>query len=319
MKPVAVGGCNFYLQNCVRADSLAPCFFIFGDSLSDSGNNNFLPTTAKANYFPYGIDFPGGSTGRFTNNFNSVDYLAKFMGVDLIQPFTNTSGSNILKGVNYASGAGGILDDTGILQGDRLNLRSQITKHKLIFTSVAVKLGGVDAAKQYLSKCLYHMNIGRNDYFDNYLKPFFSLTTFTDDLIARYALQIKALYGVGARKFALVGLGPIGCVPRKRNTNEYNGKASFIMVNSSAISSQSPAFLALKNKNDSCCKTVSSTGLCVKNVTPCQDRDNYVFWDGLHTTDAAHKIYALSQFNASNSNFTYPMDITHLLSLSLSS
>lgn len=53
-----------------------PCFFIFGDSQMDNGNNNLLPTSAKANYRPYGIDFPGAvPTGRFTNGKNIADFL----------------------------------------------------------------------------------------------------------------------------------------------------------------------------------------------------------------------------------------------------
>lgn len=35
-----------------------PCFFIFGDSLADNGNNNLLPTSAIVNYKPYGLIFP---------------------------------------------------------------------------------------------------------------------------------------------------------------------------------------------------------------------------------------------------------------------
>lgn len=53
-----------------------PCLFIFGDSLSDSGNNNELSTDARANYLPYGIDFPGGPTGRFTNGRTAVDIIS---------------------------------------------------------------------------------------------------------------------------------------------------------------------------------------------------------------------------------------------------
>lgn len=52
-----------------------PCFFIFGDSVADPGNNNKLPTLAKVNYKPYGIDFPAGPTGRFCNGRNIVDIL----------------------------------------------------------------------------------------------------------------------------------------------------------------------------------------------------------------------------------------------------
>lgn len=44
--------------------------FIFGDSLVDVGNNNYIFTLSKADSSPYGIDFGpsnGQPTGRFTN------------------------------------------------------------------------------------------------------------------------------------------------------------------------------------------------------------------------------------------------------------
>lgn len=53
--------------------TLAPAMFLFGDSLTDSGNNNYIPTMARANYFPYGIDF-GYPTGRFCNGLTAVDF-----------------------------------------------------------------------------------------------------------------------------------------------------------------------------------------------------------------------------------------------------
>ncbi|RZS15775.1 hypothetical protein BHM03_00047655 [Ensete ventricosum] len=61
-----------------RAWSVAPqvpCFFIFGDSLVDNGNNNNILTLARANYRPYGVDFAEGSSGRFTNGRTMVDVL----------------------------------------------------------------------------------------------------------------------------------------------------------------------------------------------------------------------------------------------------
>lgn len=57
--------------------SLTPAMFIFGDSLIDSGNNNYIATIAKADYFPYGIDF-GFPTGRFCNGLTAVDFGCKF-------------------------------------------------------------------------------------------------------------------------------------------------------------------------------------------------------------------------------------------------
>jgi hypothetical protein len=43
--------------------------FIFGDSLTEVGNNKYLQySLARSDYPWYGIDFPGGrATGRFTN------------------------------------------------------------------------------------------------------------------------------------------------------------------------------------------------------------------------------------------------------------
>lgn len=53
-------------------------FFIFGDSLVDSGNNNYLVTEARADTFPYGIDYPTHrATGRFSNGLNIPDLISK--------------------------------------------------------------------------------------------------------------------------------------------------------------------------------------------------------------------------------------------------
>lgn len=43
--------------------------FVFGDSLTEVGNNNYMQySLAKSNYPWYGIDYAGGqATGRFTN------------------------------------------------------------------------------------------------------------------------------------------------------------------------------------------------------------------------------------------------------------
>jgi hypothetical protein len=60
-----------------RAQGLYPGMFVFGDSLVDNGNNNFLTVTlARADYPPNGIDFgPGWPTGRFCNGKTVADYI----------------------------------------------------------------------------------------------------------------------------------------------------------------------------------------------------------------------------------------------------
>lgn len=50
------------------------CLLVFGDSTVDPGNNNRLPTTAKANFSPYGRDFFNHTpTGRFCDGRLATD------------------------------------------------------------------------------------------------------------------------------------------------------------------------------------------------------------------------------------------------------
>ena len=65
----------------VAAGGRPPAMYVFGSSILDVGNNNYLPGPAadKANYPYNGIDFPGSiPTGRFSNGFNIADYVGPY-------------------------------------------------------------------------------------------------------------------------------------------------------------------------------------------------------------------------------------------------
>lgn len=94
--------------------------FVFGSSLVDNGNNNHLNGSGavRADYAPYGVDFPLGATGRFSNGRNVIDALGELLrlpAAGLLPPFADpaTRGRAALHGVNFASGGSGILDLTG--------------------------------------------------------------------------------------------------------------------------------------------------------------------------------------------------------------
>lgn len=64
-------------NNVVVPQAEARAFFVFGDSLVDNGNNNYLLTTARADAYPYGIDYPTHrATGRFSNGLNIPDIIS---------------------------------------------------------------------------------------------------------------------------------------------------------------------------------------------------------------------------------------------------
>ncbi|KAF7135880.1 hypothetical protein RHSIM_Rhsim08G0078100 [Rhododendron simsii] len=151
---------------------LAPALYVLGDSLLDSGNNNFLPTLARADFQPYGVNFPGGATGRFTNGRTVADFIAEFLGLPMSPPFMSFRNSRRLTGLNYASGSCGILPETGNYIGKCLNLDDQIGLFgKTVKNELTKHLGSSEVLSDYLSKSIFLVSVGNNDYINNYLQP----------------------------------------------------------------------------------------------------------------------------------------------------
>jgi hypothetical protein len=63
-----------------EAHPLVPAMVVFGDSLVDVGNNDYLDTIGKADMPPYGRDFKDHvATGRYCNGKLAIDII----GLDL--------------------------------------------------------------------------------------------------------------------------------------------------------------------------------------------------------------------------------------------
>ncbi|XP_055961914.1 uncharacterized protein LOC126682071 [Mercurialis annua] len=312
---------------CVNGESKVPCYFIFGDSLVDSGNNNDLATSAKVNYPPYGIDFPDGPTGRFTNGRTTADIIGEFMGFDnFIPPFSSANDSEILKGVNYASGSAGIRPETGKQLGENIDLEKQLQRHQETISKIVKILGSKEAATKLLNKCYYSFVIGNNDYINNYfVHEFFNTSLeytpqeYAQALIQDYSQHIMALYKTGARKMGLTGIGPIGCTPYAMNHQNTHGSlcvdsmnqaanffnqrlkslvdelnnnltdAKVVYLNTYSILSDYVASPALKIKINGCCEA-NEFGLCVPYDLPCEHRNLNIFWDSYHPSEIANRI-----------------------------
>ncbi|KAF7840376.1 zeta-carotene desaturase [Senna tora] len=144
---------------------MVPAVYIFGDSTADAGNNNHLNSFAKADQWPYGIDF-NNVTGRFSNGKTGVDFIAQYLGLPLAPPYLNLSDSQrarITTGINYASGACGILESTRA--GDCLSLSKQVK----YFSSTARKdlvkaLKSRNKVMKHLRKSIFLFSIGYNEY-----------------------------------------------------------------------------------------------------------------------------------------------------------
>ncbi|KAH7519766.1 GDSL esterase/lipase At1g71250 [Ziziphus jujuba] len=341
------------VEEAVVGSPLVPAMFVFGDSLVDVGNNNFLRSFAKSNYYPYGIDFSGGPTGRFTNGRNMVDLLGNLLGLPYVPAFADpsTTGAKILGGVNYASAAGGILDETGQHYGERFTLSQQVLNFESTVNQLTTLLGG--NLTQYLAKSIAVLVFGSNDYINNYLLPSLYPSSYTYNpqdyanlLLNRYARQIIALYSVGLRKFMLAGIGPLGCIPNQRasgqappgrcldNVNQMLGpfnEGLRLMVNQfnanhtgatyvygnvyGAIGDMlnTPATYGFNVIDSACCGLGRNQGriTCLPFNVPCSNRNQYLFWDAFHPTEAANAILAWRAFNGSPVD-CYPINVQQL-------
>lgn len=217
----------------VVSSPTVPAYFVFGDSLVDVGNNNYLPRSlATAGKLPNGIDFPtvnaSNPTGRFTNGLNIVDIMALEFGMQSFAPpalAPTTKGSAILNGVNYASGGAGILNDTGRAFVQCLSMDKQIS----YFEQTALELTqmlGVNEAQNLLARAVVSTTIGANDFIENYLSPI-PITSeqsippeqFIQKLIHQFKTQLERIYDVGARKLVVTNVPIIGCTPNSRSVN----------------------------------------------------------------------------------------------------
>ncbi|GLT41440.1 hypothetical protein SLA2020_155060 [Shorea laevis] len=334
--------------------------FVFGSSLVDNGNNNFLKNSlAKADYLPYGIDFPSGPSGRFTNGKNVIDLLTEQLKLpSLIPPFSQpeTKGNKIIHGVNFASGASGILDDTGLIVGNITSLNQQIKNFEEVTLPQLEKemsCKGIDLVANYL----FVVGSGGNDYSFNYFlkrsnRSSASLQAFTSNLTLTLSQQLKKLYNLGARKFVLMSINPLGCSPVMlafqperhgciRGLNQaaqlFNTQlrllissikmempgSNLVMVNSYKIIRdiiQNPQSKGFEDASSPCCEVVprSQGGdgiLCKKGGRVCGDRNAHVFFDGLHPTEAVNVEIATKAFASYRATEVYPINVHQLAKL----
>ncbi|URE38433.1 GDSL esterase lipase [Musa troglodytarum] len=394
-----------------------PCYFIFGDSLVDNGNNNNIASLAVANYPPYGVDFAGGPTGRFTNGLTTVDVIgsvfsasnkyfpfpllfafilacqcctvvmdskpmnnaricgqschkagnyvlrpllefrlcaAKLLGFHgSIPPYASTRGQALLAGVNFASAAAGILEETGRQLGGRIPFSGQLQNYRSAVQEIVRILGGEETAVTYLSKCIFSVGMGNNDYLNNYFMPALYGTSrrytpeqYADVLIQQYSQQLRTLYNYGARKVALIGVRQVGCSPielAQRSPDGvtcveeinsairvFNAKligvvdelnasdgAHFIYINGYGIFEdimRNSAAYGVSVTNRGCCGVGRNNGqiTCLPYQAPCANRNEYLFFDAFHPTEAANVVIGKRSYSARSPSDAYRMDIRRL-------
>ncbi|GLT87321.1 hypothetical protein SLE2022_054100 [Rubroshorea leprosula] len=213
----------------------ARAFFVFGDSLVDNGNNNYLATTARADSPPYGIDYPTHRpTGRFSNGLNIPDFISQEIGSESTLPYLSPqlTGQRLLVGANFASAGIGILNDTGIQFVNIIRMYQQLQYFEEYQRRVSALIGAA-RTRQLVNRALILITVGGNDFVNNYyLVPYsarsrqYSLPDYVKYLISEYKKLLMSLYDLGARRVLVTGTGPLGCVPAELALRSRNGECS---------------------------------------------------------------------------------------------
>ncbi|XP_008778519.1 GDSL esterase/lipase At5g55050-like [Phoenix dactylifera] len=331
-----------------------PAIYVFGDSTADVGNNNYLPENSpKANFPHNGIDFPfSRPTGRFSNGYNAIDFFAIHMGFRRSPPpslsLSNKTNHQImrgLKGVNFASGGSGIALDS---MGSTITMTKQIQNFAMIKSNITARIGS-KTADHLLSKSIFLISTGGNDIFAYYSQMNSPNNTgeelFVTTLVSKYGDHVKELYTLGARKFGVVDVPPIGCCPYSRSFNAtggcidkmnelalgFNNAVRALMRNlrltlkgmKYSIGSSYEVVLSIMKNSEAlgykeiktaCCgagKFNARTG-CTPNATYCSVRHHYLFWDMLHPTHMTSKLASLAIYHGSQ-NFATPINFKQLV------
>ncbi|XP_065854934.1 GDSL esterase/lipase At5g03820-like [Euphorbia lathyris] len=340
-----------------EASRLPRAIYIFGDSTFDVGTNNFLNIEnqlERANFPFNGIDFAYSiPSGRFSNGYNTADQIAKLLGyrrspasfMELVVEHSRNFKNLIVEGVNFASGGSGILDSTG---NGVMALSEQLRQFSTVRDNISELIGPENTA-ELLSESVFMISVGSNDLFsyqqgqgtsNNITQPQLYLGLLQET----YQTHLQYLYDLGARKFGIVSIPPIGCCPFELSlgksgecVKELNDLAQsffnlthnillnmtsqlegmkFSLGNAYQITSdfiQNPLLFGFNEVKEACCGFGRFNGEmgCNTSASVCSDRQNRLFWDRFHPTQAASKLAALTFFGGSQ-RYVTPINFSQL-------
>ncbi|KAJ1254785.1 hypothetical protein BS78_K326900 [Paspalum vaginatum] len=320
-----------------------PPLYVLGDSTLDVGNNNYLPgaDVRRANRRYYGIDFPGFPAGRFSNGQNTADF------VGIIQLATTA----LTTGVSYASADAGILDSTNA--GRCIPLSRQVQYFNATRAAMVATVGSGKATRM-LSRSVFLVGVGSNDLFvfgfaerarnRSAAEQQSDGAELLANLISNYSATITELHSMGARKFAVINVGPVGCVPIFRRLDAAGqcdaGLNQLAAAFDDALRSllaglaerlpglvytigdyfalaqdalAKPLLFGFTDIAAACCGSgrLLADADCMPNSTLCANRGQHVFWDLYHPSKQACFLTALA-FYVGPDKYTTPINFQQL-------
>lgn len=216
--------------------------YSFGDSITDTGNLVREGATGMLRYIgsrPYGIDLLRGGrtpTGRCSNGYLMIDFLAKYLGLPLLNPYLDKA-ADFTHGVNFAVAGATALGATALAERgvtmphSNSSLDVQLQWFRDFMASATTNSS--QEVRRKLASSLVMLEIGGNDF--NY--AFLQLQTrptgggygsgnvtriveileqvgaLVPQVVQSITNAAKALLEMGAVRVVVAGNLPIGCSP----------------------------------------------------------------------------------------------------------
>jgi len=267
--------------------------YVFGDSLSDTGNV-FNASQATGTVFP-----PIYFNGRFSNGPNWVDYLAEDLKLSPTPVTALGLGIPSSQGINFAfGGATTGLDNT--IDPRLPGLQQQVG----LFTQL------VPATQAANPDALYVLWAGANDYLPTESTAFTPFNT-PETTIGNLSFALSTLAAVGAKNFLVVNLPDLGELPRTNKTPNSSNLNTLTSLHNTSLTATINALRSTAGSdlninqvdvNSLFSDAISNpdkygftnvTDACINNLTCVlgnqSEQNKFLFWDFVHPTTAVHK------------------------------
>ena len=285
----------FFFITLISLPSTAAQFselFVFGDSLSDTGNVFNASKTATGT----GTPPPPYFQGRFSNGLVWVDYLAKRLNLNPVPVTTLRSDIPLEGGINFAFGGATISSNSNSSSNASVpGLQQQVAEFQDLVTNYSTD-----------RTALFIFWIGANDYL-----PTLDQATSPPDpevAIQQIVTAVQSLYERGARHFLIANLPDLSETPLalqrgtsasarlKTLSDRHN---ALLKTKLDALQGSLPEIhLAQLDVNEIFQQALTDKLSFTQLNSPCYERstgsictqpDQYVFWDAIHPTTAAHR------------------------------
>ncbi|KAK1610048.1 hypothetical protein QYE76_033721 [Lolium multiflorum] len=263
------------------AKSKVSAVFVFGDSIVDPGNNNDRITAAKADFPPYGQDFPGGNaTGRFSNGKTATsstgqlelfhDYKERLKALVGEEETTRVISEGIYFTVNGANDFANNYFSIIPLRRHQYDLPSYVRFIVSSAVNFTMKLNEMGAKRigfigiPPIGCCPSQKELGSRE-----CEPLRNQAAqLFNSEITKEMHRLNAEQTIPGSKFAYLDI--------------YYNLLDLI---------QRPNYYGFNEAAEGCCgSTVLNAAIFIENHPACPNVQDYIFWDSFHPTEKAYNI-----------------------------